>query len=236
MMNHHFEAFEFLEDPFREDKLPVSLLTRPQLDRRRASAALACAYERFIPIARIHVETLTPSGLHGGAGDHFELGREIRTPIEVRYNDKEGCYVLVDGVRRLRQAKLNRQTHILAFVEPDRCALLAGRRAIGQEALRIRPDGASSFCHVNGAGVIADYPSYDVFLHCRNTKRLLGRFGDAYMAWQTMNKKVESCPKISIEESDTGVVIGLRDGPSVLLALEYSLMQCKLQMPLKAAA
>lgn len=235
-MNRYFEAFDFLEDPFREDKLPVTLLTRPQLDRRRAGPALACAYERFIPIERIHVETLRPSELHGDADDRFELGREIRAPIEVRYNDKEGRYILVDGGRRLRQARLNRQTHILAFVEPDRCALLAGRRAIGREALRIRPDGASHFCHVNGAGVTADYPSYDVFLHCRNTKRLLGRFGDAYMAWQAMNKKVESCPTISIEESDTGVVIGLREGSSAILALEYSLMQCKNQTPLKVAA
>ncbi len=234
-----FEPLGLFDDLFEEAKLPVTMLTRAQLDRRRASPALACAYERFIPVAQIHVErsaahsTALPSGV---TPPRFELGREILTPIEVIFDQNQNHYRLLDGEKRLRQARLNRQTHILAFVEPDRGALIVGRRAIGAGAQRTRPDGASHFCYMNGAGVTEDYRSYDVYLHCLDAKRLLGRYGDAYMAWQSMNRKVEGSLRITIEEAETGTVIGLREGPSALIAFEYSLMQCKTHTLLKHAA
>lgn len=230
---------DLFDDLFREEKLPLTLLTRTQLDRRRASHALACAYERFIPVAQIHIERSVDHSVPPSSGNpplSFELGREILTPIEVIFDQNQNHYRLLDGEKRLRQARLNRQTHILAFVEPDRDALLAGRRAIGAGALRAQPDGASHFCYMNGAGVTEDYRAYDVYLHCLGAKRLLGRYGDAYMAWQSMNRKVEGGLRITIEEAETGTVIGLREGPAALLAFEYSLMQCKKQPLLKHAA
>lgn len=51
-----------------------------------------------------------------------------------------------------------------------------------------------------------------------------------------MNRKVEGSLRITIEEAETGTVIGLREGPSALIAFEYSLMQCKTHTLLKHAA
>lgn len=218
-------SFDPFED-FADEKLPVRMLMRPDLDLRRASSLISCAYERFIPLSMIDIQgQRTPS-----SGVAFALGREILAPLEVRYAERSNRYQLLDGVQRLRQAMLNRQTHVIAFVEPDRDALRAGRRAIGLEATRIRPDGASHFCYMNGAGVTNDYPAYDVFFHCNGDKRLLSRYGNAFMAWQAMTRKIDhDYLKITVEEADTHVVIGLREGPSQLSAFEYSLLQCKSQ-------
>jgi len=229
------EDTDFFDALFEGEKLPVSMLTRSQLDARRASDAISCAYERFIPIKQIEVGMGTSSAQRPRT-EHYELGRPILSPIEVAFDEKRNTYRLLNGEKRLHQARLNRQTHILAFIEPDRGALLAGRRAIGAGALRLRPDGASNFCYMNGAGVTDDYDAYDVYLHCLDTKRLLGRYGNAHMAWQSMNRKVGGCIRITIEEADTGTLIAFREGPSTLVAFEYSLMQCKKQPELKHAA
>lgn len=215
---------------FQEEKLPVGMLTRDALDRRRAAPEISCAYERYIPVSCIqdNVKTLCPEFVSG----KFDLGHEILSPIEVRYDEKKDAYVLVNGKKRLIQARLNRQTHVLAFIEPDHQALVDGRRSIGQHALRVKPDGASHFCYINGAGETRDFDAYDVFLHCHDHKRLLARYGTAQLAWTVLSRHYEGAPKITVEDAQTGVVLGLREGEATLITFEYSLMKYRKQHPL----
>lgn len=211
------------DDFFQDEKLPVGMLTRDMLDRRRAAPELSCAYERYIPISCIQnsVKPLCPEYVSG----KFDLGQEILCPIEVRYDEKKDVYFLINGKKRLTQARLNRQTHIHVFIEPDRRALIEGRRAIGALASRVRPDGASHFCYMNGAGDTRDFDAYDVFLHCHDHKRLLARYGTAQLAWELLSRHYEGSPKLTVEDAQTGVILGLREGDTTLIAFEYSLMK-----------
>lgn len=52
-----------------------------------------------------------------GKNRTFEKGQTIKTPIEVKYDPDLNLYELYNGNHRLKQAKINGDTHIIAFVE-----------------------------------------------------------------------------------------------------------------------
>lgn len=47
----------------------------------------------------------------------FQKGERIRIPIEVEYHKDGDTFILYNGNHRVKQAKINGETSILAFVE-----------------------------------------------------------------------------------------------------------------------
>lgn len=91
-------------------------LTQEQLLARGADGHLQFARERYIPVDKIDGLDPTPA-----ASDErgYEPGRPITQPIEVVYDRATDSYMLYAGNHRVTQAKLNGDTHIRAFVQPD---------------------------------------------------------------------------------------------------------------------
>lgn len=115
---------------------------------RGAGGALAKGYERFIPLDRL--DGLEPRPTNNESSDGgYTLSRRILQPIEVVYDAELDVYMVYAGNHRIAQAQANGQTHILAFIEPDRSS---GRDYIGMHPLREDPD-VHLFLVANAASV-----------------------------------------------------------------------------------
>lgn len=113
--------------------LPDGILDQAVLLARGAGGHLSRAYERYIRIDKIDGLEPRPDATEQ---DPYVLGREITQPIEVVYSRSDDLYYLYAGNHRITQAMLNKQSYVLAFVEPD-----GGK--IGPDAVRTPPTGAS---------------------------------------------------------------------------------------------
>jgi hypothetical protein len=89
---------------------------------KNGSNSLDKAYERYIPINKIEGLDPEPADWTDKAGNVFQYkeGQEIDSPIEVIYDSSDDIYYLQNGNHRLKQANINNQKHILAYIQPDR--------------------------------------------------------------------------------------------------------------------
>ncbi len=108
------------------------LLSRQDLLDRGAGGHLGQALMRYIRLDKIEGLPPIPEASNGVA---YEWGRHIVDPIEVTYVAADDRYYVYAGQQRLTQARINDQSYILAFVEPDQ-----GR--IGANAAAVQPRGA----------------------------------------------------------------------------------------------
>lgn len=122
----------------KRSDLPARLLSKAQLIARGADGHLTCGVERFVPLDKL--DGLEPEPANNESDDGlYHAGRRITQPIEVAYDAALDVYMVYGGNHRIAQARANGQTHIAAFVEPDRTV---SRHAIGQHTVAIDPDAA----------------------------------------------------------------------------------------------
>ena len=115
------------------------LLSRKDMLNRGADGHLTSAYERYIPISKLDGLEPTPSNNLTSSGEYIK-GTAIKQPIEVIYDANSDKYIVYGGNHRIAQAKANGQSHIIAFVEPDKSS---GRPFIGKDAIKNNPDNPS---------------------------------------------------------------------------------------------
>ena len=87
-----------------------------------ATGSLSSAYDTYIPVDKIEGLDPEPADWTDDAGNvrSYERGEIIKTPIEVIYNARNNIYYLQNGNHRVKQAKLNGDMYIRAFVQPDK--------------------------------------------------------------------------------------------------------------------
>ena len=98
------------------------LLTKADMIERGATGTLTKGFERFIKTSKVVSESKEPDTWVDDEGTRREYtrGTLILHPIEVRFDKTEDVYYLVNGKSRLKQALINMDEYILAFVEPDK--------------------------------------------------------------------------------------------------------------------
>lgn len=103
-------------------RIPIEKLSKQQMISMGASGVLSQAYLRYIPIDEIVSLDPEPADWTDNEGEvrQYTSGQEIKIPIEVKYDRENKTYDLYDGNHRIKQAKINGDTHILAFIEPDK--------------------------------------------------------------------------------------------------------------------
>jgi hypothetical protein len=111
------------------DELPAGSISKDEMIRRGADGHLSRAFLRYVPIQKLEGLEPVPAASEGMP---YIKGRPITQPIEVRYDAANDYYIVAAGNHRVAQAKLNRDSHILAFVEPD-------LGEIGATATRMKP-------------------------------------------------------------------------------------------------
>lgn len=99
-----------------EEFVGAKTLTKDEMIELGAGGSLSKAYETEIPISKIDGREPIPVSATGG---RYKKGREIKQPIEVQYNPDTDTYILYAGNHRVRQAEINGQKTIKAFVEDD---------------------------------------------------------------------------------------------------------------------
>ncbi len=75
----------------------------------------------MIPVEKIDGLDPEPSDWHDDLGNtmDFRPGQEIKKPIEVWYDELNDKYMLYDGNHRVKQAKVNSDKYIKAFVQAE---------------------------------------------------------------------------------------------------------------------
>ena len=113
---------QLLRENLSTDKLQTSLLTKDQMIKLGASGSLTKGFERYIPVNKIVGEDDEPKDWTDSSGNvnPFEVGGKITSSIEVIYDSGDDSYYLQNGNHRLKQAKMNGDEYIRAFVQPDR--------------------------------------------------------------------------------------------------------------------
>ena len=118
------------------DELPSRAISKKTMLDRGADGHLSTAYERYIPIKQLDGLEPVPANNFTASGKYIK-GRKVTQPIEVAYDTAQDKFMVYGGNHRIAQAKANGQTHIKAFVEPDRAS---GRDFISPNALRAMPN------------------------------------------------------------------------------------------------
>jgi len=98
-------------------------LSKEEMIAQGADGYLSSAYRMHIPLGKIVGREPVPE-MEGG----YHKGTKITQPVEVEYNRADDTYTLYAGNHRVRQAEVNRDTHVPAFVQasrPPRSALPA---------------------------------------------------------------------------------------------------------------
>jgi len=97
-------------------------LTKRQMIDRGASGVLSHAYEKMIPLSNQQGWDLTPADWTSDDGKihKFKKGGKISKSIEVIYDFDDDLYYLQDGNHRVTQGLMNGDSHIKAFVQPDK--------------------------------------------------------------------------------------------------------------------
>lgn len=104
------------------DKLHIGKLSNSDMIQLGATGQLSSAYERYIPIDKIEGLDPEPADWTDDNGEvkNFEVGQEIKKSIEVIYDAFDDIYLLQNGNHRIKQAKINGDKYIRAFIQPDR--------------------------------------------------------------------------------------------------------------------
>lgn len=97
--------------------LLTNLLSHQDMLKLGATGSLSRAFERYIPLDKI--EGLDPEPSTWGDGYEFKKGEEIKSSIEVIYDKDRDVYYLQNGNHRIKQAKVNGDKYIRAFIQPD---------------------------------------------------------------------------------------------------------------------
>jgi hypothetical protein len=94
------------------------IYTKQDMIRMGADGYLSSAMLLYIPIAKITGKDPIPSTFvdQEGKEQKFKKGRKITQPIEVLWNKGDDVFVLYSGNHRLRQAEINGEQSIRAFV------------------------------------------------------------------------------------------------------------------------
>lgn len=87
-------------------------LTKQQMLDEGADGYLNSGYRMSIPISQITGREPVPE-MEGG----YKKGTPVTQPVEVEHNPDDGTYTLYSGNHRVRQAEINGETHVPAFVE-----------------------------------------------------------------------------------------------------------------------
>lgn len=112
--------------------LHPTLLSQDQMIKMGATGALSKGYERYIPIDKIVGEDPSPKDWTDDTGEvnPFEKGGKINSSMEVIYDSGDDIYYLQNGNHRLKQAKINGDYYIRAFIEPDRGKIVDAKSRI----------------------------------------------------------------------------------------------------------
>ena len=94
-----------------------SILSHQEMLKMGATGALSRAFERYILLDKI--EGLDPEPSTWGDGYEFKKGEEIKSSIEVIYDKDRDIYFLQNGNHRIKQARVNGDKYIRAFIQPD---------------------------------------------------------------------------------------------------------------------
>lgn len=116
---------KFIESTVREvlnENLHTGLLTRSQMVKLGATGALNKAFERYIPTDQVVGEDPSPADWTDDNGNvkKYVAGDSINSSIEVIYDADTDVYYLQNGNHRLKQAILNNDKYIRAFIQPDK--------------------------------------------------------------------------------------------------------------------
>jgi hypothetical protein len=105
-----------------ESIIHSGLLTQPEMIRLGATGSLNKAFERYIPVDKIVGEDPQSADWTDDNGNvnQYTPGTKINSSIEVIYNLNDDVYYLQNGNHRLKQAKINNDKYIRAFIQPDR--------------------------------------------------------------------------------------------------------------------
>lgn len=98
--------------PLAQEVGKGKLLTKEEMIKRGAGGHLNSAVEIEIPLSKIDGREPIPA-MAGG----YKKGRQITQPIETRYDPETDKFILYAGNHRVRQAEINGQKTIKAFVE-----------------------------------------------------------------------------------------------------------------------
>jgi len=125
-----------MESAEEQKKLRSYAYSQKSMLERGADGHLSSAYERYVPMHKLDGLEPTPTNNESDDGK-YHYGKPVKQPIEVKYDADEDKYTVYGGNHRIAQAKANGDTHILAFVEPDR----RYGTFIGKETLDKKPVG-----------------------------------------------------------------------------------------------
>lgn len=97
------------------EHLQPKQFTKDQMLAAGADGHLTRARLQDIPLSKIDGREPVPA-MEGG----YKKGRPITQPIEVEHQRENDVYILYAGNHRVRQAEINGQSHITAFVQRAR--------------------------------------------------------------------------------------------------------------------
>ena len=169
------------------------VISKQQMIKEGATGSLSTAFERYIPIDKIEGEDPENASWTDDEGfvQDFEKGIQIKTPIEVIYENEFDRYVLMNGNHRLTQARMNGQRYIAAYVQPD-------KGSIGGNAKLKNPDLKYE------KGGIVDLSNYETIISSPEFIKYFGNWANAYKvagldfsnpAWTNVSKIVDESGK-----------------------------------------
>ena len=104
----------------KEEINNLAKLSQDDMSKKGGTYALSHAYERYIPIDKIEGLDPEPADWSDDNGIHnYEPNDNELEPIEVKYDKSNDVYYLQNGNHRIKQAKINNNKYVLAFIEPD---------------------------------------------------------------------------------------------------------------------
>ena len=115
------KLYKIIKEEVQNFIMENRMLSHQEIINRGGSGNLRRAIEKQIPINKITGLDPEPVDWTDDEGNvhKYEKGVEIKQPIEVTYDSDNDEYLMVNGNHRIKQAKLNGDKYIIAWVEPD---------------------------------------------------------------------------------------------------------------------
>jgi 8-oxo-dGTP pyrophosphatase MutT (NUDIX family) len=165
------------------------IITKQQMIKEGANGYLSTAFERYIPIDKIEGEDPENATWTDDEGfdREFYKGEQIKTPIEVIYEKEFDRYILYGGNHRLKQARMNGQRYIAAYIQPDKGSI--GDAKLKNPDLKFEKGGS------------VDSPNYESTIHSPEFIAYFGNWERAYKvagldfthpAWKNVSKSVDT--------------------------------------------
>lgn len=113
---------KFILELIYPTRLIPGKVSQQQMLKLGATGTLSSAFERFIPLDKIKGLDPEPATWvdDSGVEHNFEPGGKIIKSIEVIYDADDDTYYLQNGNHRIKQARVDGDSHIRAFIQPDR--------------------------------------------------------------------------------------------------------------------